>query len=222
MPAAVKNLMSFFEHHPSLDDTLPEKHHLRACCPGALAEAHAVTEQTNGGDDLAISLVDAVKWAFLTSNSIKLRTLADALKHMDADKWVAAVLVEINAHVCNGTWVLTQLPPGRRVISLHWVFKVKHLPDRSINKYKGWIVMLGFSQVQGVHYNEVFAPTACMAAVQTVIVIAATEDLELEMVDISTAFLNGDIDAEIYMKIPEGLEVDGEPLPGEDPKHWVV
>ena len=61
-----------------------------------------------------------------------------------------------------------------------------------------------------------------MAAVCTVIVLAALKDLELEAVDILTAFLNGEIDAEIYMKIPEGLEVDGKPLPGEDPKCWVV
>lgn len=221
-PAAVKNLTSFFEHHPSLDDALPEKCHSRARCPGALAEAHTVTEQSDGGDSLAIPLVDAVEWAFLTSDSIEPRTLADALKRADADKWVAAALAEIDAHVRNGTWVLTQLPPGRRAIGSRWVFKVKRLPDGSIDKYKGRIVAQGFSQVQGVHYNEVFAPTARMAAVRTVIAIAATEDLELETVDISTAFLNGDIDAEIYMKIPEGLEVDGEPLPGEDPKRWVV
>jgi hypothetical protein len=56
-----------------------------------------------------------------------------------------------------------------------------------------------------VHYNKVFAPTACMAAMCMVIALAAVEDLELKSVDISMAFLNGDIDAEIYMKIPEGF-----------------
>jgi len=57
---------------------------------------------------------------------------------------------------------------------------------------------------------------------RTVIALAAEEDLELDSVDVSTAFLNGEIDAEIYMKIPEGLGMDGDPAPGEDPKHWVV
>lgn len=52
--------------------------------------------------------------------------------------------------------------------------------------------------------------------------LAAIEGLELEIVDISTAFLNGDIDREISMRIPEGLEVDGEHTPGEDPKRWVL
>jgi hypothetical protein len=91
-----------------------------------------------------------------------------------------------------------------------------------IDKYKGWIVAQGYSQIQGVHYNEVFTSTAQMAAMCTIIAITATEDLELELVDISTAFLNGEIDAEVYMRILEGLEIDGEPWPGENPRRWVM
>ena len=121
------------------------------------------------------------------------KTLAEALKRSDADMWIAAALAEIDAHVRNNTWVLTQLPPGRKAIGSRWVFKVKRLPDGSIDKYKGRIVAQWFSQVKGIHYNEVFAPTARMAAMRTVIAIAAVEDLELEAVDISTAFLNGEI-----------------------------
>ena len=91
-----------------------------------------------------------------------------------------------------------------------------------MDKYKGWLVAQGFSQVPGVHYGEIFASMAQFAAVCTIIAIAAGEDLELDAVDISTAFLNGDIDKEIYMKILEGFEVEGEPRDGEDPKCWVV
>jgi hypothetical protein len=130
--------------------------------------------------------------------------------------------VEIEAHLENGTWELAQLPPGRRAIGSCWIFKIKRKPDGSIDKYKGRLVAQGFSQIRGIHYDEVFASTARMAAMRTVIMIAAAEDLELESVNISTAFLNGDIDAEVYMKIPEGFEVDGEPDLGEDPKRWVV
>jgi hypothetical protein len=61
-----------------------------------------------------------------------------------------------------------------------------------------------------------------MAAMCAVMAIMAVEDLELELLDVSTAFLNGKIDAEIYMRIPEGLKVEGDPQPGEDLKHWVV
>ena len=66
------------------------------------------------------------------------------------------------------------------------------------------IVAQGFSQVCGIHYNQLFAPTARnLAAVPTVIAIAAIENLESEAVDISTSSLNGGVDAEIYLKIPE-------------------
>jgi hypothetical protein len=99
-----------------------------------------------------------------TSISIEPKTLAEALKRPDADKWVAAALAEIEAHLQNGTWELAQLPPGRRAIGSRWVFKIKRLPDGSIDKYKGRIVAQGYSQVQGIHYNEIFASTARMAA----------------------------------------------------------
>ena len=99
---------------------------------------------------------------------------------------------------------------------------MKRKPDRLIDKYKGHIVAQGFSQLQGVHYNEVFGSMARMAAMRAIIAMAATEDLELDSVDVSTAFLNGEIDVEIYMKIPDGLSVEGGPGPGEDPKRWVV
>jgi Reverse transcriptase (RNA-dependent DNA polymerase) len=118
----------------------------------------------------------------------------------------------------NGTWELAQLPQGRRAIGSRWVFKLKRKPDGSIDKYKGRIVAQGFSQIRGVHYNEVFASTACMAAMRVVIAMAAVEDLELDSVDVSTAFLNGEIVAEIYMRVPEGLGIEGDPAPGEDPK----
>ena len=217
-PPTVRQLTSHFEHHPSLEPPLPPKRASRARVPGALAEANSA-DLTDG---FAVPLVDAVECAMATSADIEPKTLADALKRPDADKWVAAALAEIEAHLQNGTWELAQLPPGRRAIGSRWVFKIKRLPDGSIDKYKGRIVAQGFSQVQGVHYHEIFASTARMAAMRAVLAVAATEDLELESVDISTAFLNGDIDAEVYMKVPEGLEIEGDPRPGEDPKRWVV
>ena len=85
------------------------------------------------------------------------------------------------------------------------------MAEGAVDKYKGQLVAQGFSQVPGVHYSEIFASMARFAAVRTIIAITAGEDLELDAVDILTAFLNGDIDKEIYMKIPEGFEVEGEP-----------
>ena len=91
-----------------------------------------------------------------------------------------------------------------------------------IKKYKGQLVAQGFSQVPGIHYGEIFVSTAWFVAVHMVIALATAEDLELEAVDVSTAFLNREIDKELYMKTLEGFMVEGELCDGEDPKHWVV
>ena len=218
VPPAVRQLVDHFEHHLTLDDPLPDKRALRGRLPGAFAEANSATVS----DNVVIPLINTIGCAFLMSTAMEPKTLAEALTRPDTDKWVTAALAEIEAHIQNGTWELAQLPPGRRAISSHWVFKVKRKPNGSIDKYKGRIMAQGFSQVRGIHYNEVFASTARMAAMQTVIAIAGTEDLELESVDVSTAFLNGEIDAEIYMRVPDGLEVEGDLQPGEDLKQWVV
>jgi transposase InsO family protein len=218
-PPAVRSLMDNYEHHPLNEAPLPGKRPSRARQPGALAEANSAM---TAADDVAIPIVDAIECAFITSQSMEPKTLAEALTRPDAESWISAALAEIEAHVENGTWKLAQLPPGKRAIGSRWVFKVKRKPDGSIDKYKGRIVAQGFSQVRGIHYNEIFASTARMAAMRAVIAMAAVEDLELDSVDVSTAFLNGEIDAEIYMRIPEGLSVDGDPAPGEDPKRWVV
>ena len=79
-------------------------------------------------DDVTIPLIDAVECTLNTSKTIEPRTLAKALKQPDADKWVTAVLTEIEAHLHNGMWELAQLLPGRRAIRWWWVFKIKHMP----------------------------------------------------------------------------------------------
>jgi hypothetical protein len=216
-PPTVKHLTSHFEHHLSVA-LLPLKHASRACQLGVFTEANLSTP----AKDVAILLSNAIECALCTSDKIELRTLAEALRQPDADKWVAAALTEIEAHLQNGMWELVQLLPGKRAIGLQWVFKVKCTPEGFIDKYKGQIVAQGYSQIQGIHYNKVFVLTAQMAAMHTVMAIAAVEDLELESLDVSMAFLNGEIDAEVYMRIPEGLEVEGDPQPGEDLKCWVV
>jgi len=96
------------------------------------------------------------------------------------------------------------------------------MPEGLIEKYKGWLVAQVFSQIPRIHYCKVFASTVHFAAVCMAMALAMAEDLELEAVDILMAFLNGEIDAEVYMRILEGFVVEGEPREGEDPKCWVV
>jgi Reverse transcriptase (RNA-dependent DNA polymerase) len=102
-----------------------------------------------------------------------------------------------------------QLPPGRKAIGSRWVFKVKRNADGSIERYKARLVAQGFAQRPGFDYTETFAPTPKWAALRAIFALAAIEDLELESVDISGAYLNGELDEEVYMKQPEGFEEKG-------------
>lgn len=88
---AVRNLTSNFERHPVLGGPLPEKRPSRAQVPGVLAEANSA----GPSDEFAVPLVDAVEWAVIWSSDLEPRTLTDALKRADADKWVAAALAEM-------------------------------------------------------------------------------------------------------------------------------
>ncbi|CCA73545.1 hypothetical protein PIIN_07498 [Serendipita indica DSM 11827] len=160
-------------------------------------------------DHILIPIVDGVEAALNTSTIREPTTLGEALKRPDGDKYVQAAIEEVRAHLENGTWKLVRLPQGKKAIGSRWVFKIKRDADGSISKYKGRIVAKGYAQREGIDYTETFAPTARFGALRTIIALAALEDWELESVDISTAFLNGEIDAEVYMRKPEGVEFEG-------------
>ena len=87
------------------------------------------------------------------------------------------------------------------------MFKVKHNQDGSIERFKACLVAKGYSQHPGLDYNESFAPTFRPATLRIIMALAAVEDLELRSVDITSAFTNGDLDEEIYMKQPEGFHI---------------
>jgi hypothetical protein len=128
-----------------------------------------------------------------------------------SDRWRDAALLEYNTLVENGTWEIVDLPEGQKAIGSGWVFKVKHNQDGSIERFKARLVAKGYSQRPGLDYNESFAPTFRPATLRIIMALAATEDLELRSVDITSAFTNGDLDEEIYMKQPEGFHVGFSP-----------
>lgn len=131
------------------------------------------------------------------------------MRRPDWQLWHDAATAEMQAHVNNGTWGLVQLPSDCKAIGSKWVLKVKHNPNSFVECYKARVVAKGFSQRPGVDFFETFAPTTKWAALRAVPALAAIEDLELESLDISTAYLSGEINAEVYMKQPEGFEQKG-------------
>ena len=73
----------------------------------------------------------------------------------------------------NNTWTFVKLPPGRKAIGSKWVFKVKENVDGSIDRYKARLVAQGFSQIEGIDYNETFAPVVRYETVRLLFAISA-------------------------------------------------
>ncbi|KAL5731693.1 hypothetical protein ACHQM5_004397 [Ranunculus cassubicifolius] len=117
---------------------------------------------------------------------------------------------ELQALKANGTWSLTPLPPGKTLIGCRWVYKIKHRSDGSIERRKARLVAKGFTQLEGVDYQDTFSPTAKIITVRSLLALAAAQGWSLHQMDVNNAFLHGDLNEEIYMSPPPGLQRQGE------------
>ena len=109
----------------------------------------------------------------------------------------------------NEAWKLVRLPARIKFIGSKWIFKNKLNADGKVDKYKARLVAKGYSQVEGIDFGEIFSPVAKLTSIRFLLSIAAAFDLEVEQMDVKTAFLHGDLEEEIYMKQPEGFIVKG-------------
>jgi hypothetical protein len=156
--------------------------------------------------DLCVSVQEAFEFAYKTSaHDDSPKTLGEALKTPNAEKWYDAAYAEMQALLENGTFRLAKLPEGRKAIGCRWIFLIKRKKDGSIDRFKARLVAKGYAQRPGFDFTETFAPTAKWATLRAVLAMAALEDMELESVDISSAFLNGELEEEVYMQQPEGF-----------------
>jgi hypothetical protein len=123
--------------------------------------------------------------------------------------WREAMTAEMNSIQANKTWELSVLPAGHRAIGLKWVFKVKKDPDGNIIKHKARLVAKGYAQLEGVDFDEVFAPVARIEIVRLLIALAAQKGWQIHHMDVKSAFLNGDLMEEVYVQQPPGFVVEG-------------
>ncbi len=133
------------------------------------------------------------------------------MKRQDGPKWMTACLEEMGNHMSNRTWDLVQLPPGAKAIDSKWVLTIKHNADGSIERYKARMVAKGFSQRPGFEYSldATFSPTYRPATLRLITALAAIDGLKLHSIDISHAFILGDLQEDVYMRQPEGFQEGG-------------
>ena len=94
----------------------------------------------------------------------------------------------------------TNLPKGHKAIGLKWVYKVKRDPEGNVVKHKARLVAKGYAQRHGVDYEEVFAPVARLETVRLILALAASGKWEVHHMDVKSAFLNGELQEQVYVK----------------------
>ena len=131
---------------------------------------------------------------------------ARAMARPNAELWKEAINDELTLLAKKETWRLVPLPPSRTPLTTTWVFKVKTDGDGQVERYKARLCVRGFEQRVGVDFHEVFAPTSGKVAQTAFLTYAALVNYEILQVDIKTAFLNAELNEDIYVQIPEGLK----------------
>ena len=97
-------------------------------------------------------------------------------------------------------WEVVSRPQGKKVVGSRWIYKLKHAADESMEKYKVRFMAKGFSQKEGIDYEKTFAPVARYSSIRTIISLVAEMGLRVHQMDVKTAFRNGVIDKELYIK----------------------
>ena len=133
------------------------------------------------------------------------QTYKEAVNSTESLMWKEAIKSEIDSILHNHTWELVDLPSGCKPLSSKWIFKRKRKVDGSIDKYKARLVIKGYRQTEGLDHFDTYSPVMRINSIRMVLAIAALKDLEVHQMDVKRAFLNGDLNEEIYMEQPEGF-----------------
>lgn len=121
-----------------------------------------------------------------------------------------AMIDEMQSIEGNQTWRLVTLPSGHRPVGLKWVYKVKKNAAGKVIKHKARLVAKAYVQQPGVDYDEAFAPVARIESVPLLLALTAQEGWEVHHMDVKSAFLNGELPEEVYVKQPDGFVVEGQ------------
>jgi hypothetical protein len=151
------------------------------------------------GDNFTIYLVDDTP-----------KTIVEVFASPNVDDWKETVRNEMDSILSNGTWELVDRPYGYKPMGCKWVFKRKLMPDGTIDKYKAMLVAKGYTQKEGKDFFDTYSPIARLITIHILLSLAASHGLLVHQMDVKIAFLNGELEEEIYMTQPDGFIVKGQ------------
>ena len=132
-------------------------------------------------------------------------SFSEAMSRTDSEKWSDAMKDELNSMANNQVWDLVELPEGFRAVGCKWVYKTKTDASGNIERYKARLVAKGFLQKEAIDYHDTFSPVSKKDSLRIIMALVAHFDIELHQMDVKTAFLNGELEEEVYMTQPEGF-----------------
>ncbi|TPX47302.1 DNA-directed DNA polymerase [Chytriomyces confervae] len=137
------------------------------------------------------------------------KSITEALERSDSAKWKDAILDELNSLVENGTWEVIDLrkEPTENIADTKWVHKRKQDAAGVFEKYKSRLVVQGFTQVEGVDYDETFVPVVRSTTIKVLISVSLAKEYRITQMDVVTAYLNSKMDFNVVIRIPDGYEL---------------
>lgn len=129
-------------------------------------------------------------------------SIEDALAHPG---WKQAMQDELDSIHRNRTWDIVHLPRDRKPIATKWIYRVKTHADGSVDKLKARLVAKGFQQKPGQDFTETFAPVVKWNTLRSIVALAAHNSWNIYHLDVKTAFLNGEIEEDIFVSLPPGF-----------------
>lgn len=122
------------------------------------------------------------------------------------NKWILAMQDELNQFTRNDVWYLVLRPTNTNVIGTKWIFRNKTDEKGNVVRNKARLVAQGYTQVEGIDFNETFAPVARLESVRLLLAIACHLKFKLYQMDVKSAFLNGLLKEEVYVEQPTGFK----------------
>lgn len=107
---------------------------------------------------------------------------------------------EFDALQKNHTWDLVPWNPSLNIVSCKWIFKVKHKPNGSLDRYKARLVAKGFTQHPGVDYHSTYSPVVKSTTVRLILAIAVQNKWPIHQLDVNNAFLQERLEEEVFMQ----------------------
>jgi hypothetical protein len=178
---------------------------------------------------------DYMMYMYEDTNDIGIETdpssFKEAMKSRHSFKWLDAMKDEMKSMSTNDVWDLVEIPKGAKTVGCMWVYKTKQdskgnierfkarlmakgFTQRedskgNIERFKARLMAKGFTQREGINYTETFSPVSSKDSFRIIMALVAHYDLELHQMDVNTAFLNGNLQENVYMAQSEGFAVEG-------------